>query len=369
MIRASSNGSARAGGSSSTSSPRRTPTACCAASPPISASPPRAPLPMWRRRSPPPAPPRRRWRSSTIWRRPGARTRKRPRRCWDGWRRSRACGSSSPFAASRPTFPAPARVTLQDVERLGEADARALFLRRAGDQFAADPALPGLLQRARRPSVVDRAARRQRRRQVELAGPRRRLERPSRRHAATRGGRRPQDEPAGLARPFARRAQSAERGASPDPPDGAAAGRHVRGRQPHDPQRRRADERGARRGDGSKTRASPAAPTAAGGCLRRCGRRCSPIFRPRPQTGRGSIKLFLARAAIGRERRDGQMGRRERTKLIAEAGNLDAMIGVVAAETELPEGILDAVLGPRRVPSVHRPRFDRVPAGGGEAVS
>jgi hypothetical protein len=36
--------------------------------------------------------------------------------------------------------------TLRNVEQLQDADARALFLRHAGDQFAADPALPGLLK-------------------------------------------------------------------------------------------------------------------------------------------------------------------------------------------------------------------------------
>ena len=44
-----------------------------------------------------------------------------------------------------PKLPSPGARTLRDVERLGDADARALFLRHAGDQFAADPALPGLL--------------------------------------------------------------------------------------------------------------------------------------------------------------------------------------------------------------------------------
>jgi tetratricopeptide (TPR) repeat protein len=44
-----------------------------------------------------------------------------------------------------PKLPAPGARTLRDVEQLGEADTRALFLRHAGDQFAADPALPGLL--------------------------------------------------------------------------------------------------------------------------------------------------------------------------------------------------------------------------------
>ena len=36
--------------------------------------------------------------------------------------------------------------TLRNVEQLQDADARALFLRGSGDQFAADPALPGLLK-------------------------------------------------------------------------------------------------------------------------------------------------------------------------------------------------------------------------------
>jgi len=44
-----------------------------------------------------------------------------------------------------PKLPAPGARTLRDVERLGEADSRSLFLRHAGDQFAADPALPGLI--------------------------------------------------------------------------------------------------------------------------------------------------------------------------------------------------------------------------------
>ena len=34
---------------------------------------------------------------------------------------------------------------MQDVERLSGRDARALFPRHAGEQFAGDPALPGLL--------------------------------------------------------------------------------------------------------------------------------------------------------------------------------------------------------------------------------
>jgi tetratricopeptide (TPR) repeat protein len=45
-----------------------------------------------------------------------------------------------------PNLPDPGACTLQDVERLGDADARALFLRHAGDHFGSDPALPGLLK-------------------------------------------------------------------------------------------------------------------------------------------------------------------------------------------------------------------------------
>jgi hypothetical protein len=44
-----------------------------------------------------------------------------------------------------PKLPGPGARTLRDVEQLQDADARALFLRHAGDHFAADPALPGLL--------------------------------------------------------------------------------------------------------------------------------------------------------------------------------------------------------------------------------
>ena len=45
-----------------------------------------------------------------------------------------------------PHIPGPGARTLQDVERLDDNDARALFLRHAGDQFAADPALLDLLR-------------------------------------------------------------------------------------------------------------------------------------------------------------------------------------------------------------------------------
>jgi TIR domain len=45
-----------------------------------------------------------------------------------------------------PKLPGPGARTLRDVERLQDADARALFLRHAGDQFDRDPALPGLLK-------------------------------------------------------------------------------------------------------------------------------------------------------------------------------------------------------------------------------
>ncbi len=45
-----------------------------------------------------------------------------------------------------PHIPGPGALTLQDLERLGDGEARALFLRHAGSQFAADPALPDLLR-------------------------------------------------------------------------------------------------------------------------------------------------------------------------------------------------------------------------------
>ncbi len=45
-----------------------------------------------------------------------------------------------------PNIPGPGAVTLQDVDRLSEADARALFLRRAGDHFATDFVLPDLVR-------------------------------------------------------------------------------------------------------------------------------------------------------------------------------------------------------------------------------
>ncbi len=78
----------------------------------------------------------------TPWRRV---SRARPRLCPGGWRRSTGCGSSSPFAASRRTFPAKAPSRCR-TSNGSTKPTRALFLRRAGGQFAADPALPDLLR-------------------------------------------------------------------------------------------------------------------------------------------------------------------------------------------------------------------------------
>ena len=57
--------------------------------------------------------------------------------------------------------------------------------------------------------------------------------------------------------------------------------------------------------------------------------------------------------------------------MIAEAGNLDAMIGVAAAgEPALPRGLSDAAVdGLTQLHRIHRPGFVRFPAGGCEAIS
>ena len=84
-----------------------------------------------------------------------------------------------------PNLPDPGACTLQDVERLGDADARALFLRHAGDQFAAARAAR-LHRRSQWPPAVDRAARRQCAGQTRPARLGRRLERPASRSVAAR---------------------------------------------------------------------------------------------------------------------------------------------------------------------------------------
>ena len=80
------------------------------------------------------------------------------------------------------------------------------------------------------------------------------------------------------------------------------------------------------------------------------------------------VKLFLLRAAKGQE--IGTGGWEEaRDEVVAEAGNLDAMIGLSLRQTPLPQGVLGRGAGPRPVPCAYRPRFDRILAGGGEAAS
>ena len=138
--------------------------------------------------------------------------------------------------------------TLRNVEQLEDADARALFLRHAGDHFAADPALPGLLKALDGHPLSIELLAVNAQGKADLKGLAadwndRRADLLRRGAANARNNDLPR-----FARSFARPARSAEPRPSPDPADGALAGRHVGGRQPHDPERRRADKRGARRG-------------------------------------------------------------------------------------------------------------------------
>ena len=126
-----------------------------------------------------------------------------------------------------PQLPGPGALTLQDVAQLGEDDARSVPAP-CGRPVRRRPCPASPAQRARWPSVVDRAAGSQRRRPGGSQRTCHRLDEAARRDAATiRRGRQSADQPARLARYFARRAQSTERSASPCPPDGAVAGRHV----------------------------------------------------------------------------------------------------------------------------------------------
>ena len=96
--------------------------------------------------SPLPAAPRRPWRSSTIWKRHGAAIRLATETLLGRLAAFERLRLVITVRGDTPHIGGHGALTLQDVEQLDDTDARALFLRHAGDQFAADPALSRLLR-------------------------------------------------------------------------------------------------------------------------------------------------------------------------------------------------------------------------------
>jgi tetratricopeptide (TPR) repeat protein len=243
-----------------------------------------------------------------------------------------------------PKLPGRGARTLANVERLGDAEARALFLRHAGDQFAADPALPGLL------AALDGHPL-----SIELL-------------AANAAGK--PDLRGVLADWNVRRADLLQHGGADDRRTSlrasltlsldalgpwSAAHRLFRlmallpdGMADDDSRTILTDGMPTKeeRGAGSKLENARLASRPDGRW-----RLLAPVrealladFPPEPDDRARLIKMFLARAAKGRNA-GGSGWRDARDELIAEAGNLDAMIGVAAKETELSEGVSDAAFG------------------------
>ena len=267
-----------------------------------------------------------------------------------------------------PNVPDQGAVTLQDVERLGDGDAYALFLRRAGDQFAADPALPGLL------GALDGHPL-----SIELL-------------AANAAGK---SNLKGLAADWNdRRADLLQRGAAddrktslrvsldlslaalnpPSPahrlirlmallPDGMA---DADSRTILTDSQQTAQERGAAgklesarlasRPDGRWRLLAPIRELLLADCP------------PEADDRTRLVRLFLVRAAKGQEIGTGRW-EEARDEVVAEAGNLDAMIGVALRQTSLPERVLGRSFGPRLVPWGDRSCFDRIATDGGKATS
>ena len=243
-----------------------------------------------------------------------------------------------------PNIPAPGAVALGDVEQLGDADARALFLRRAGDQFAADPALPDLLRALDgHPLSIEL-----------LAG-----------NAAGRSNLK------GLAADWTdRRADLLRHGAADNRKTSLSASLRLSldALRPSSAAHRLIRlmallPDGMSEAD-SRTTLSDSAPTREerGAALRLESARLAsrpdgrwrllaPVretlfadFPPEAQDRTRLVKLFLARAALGSNAGTSRWGKVSEG-LIAEAGNLDAMIGVAVTEAELPDGVSPAIRG------------------------
>ena len=258
--------------------------------------------------------------------------------------------------------------TLRNVEQLQDADARALFLRHAGDQFAADPALPGLLKALDGHPLS-----------IELL-------------AANAQGK---ADLKGLAADWNdRRADLLRRGAANDRKTSlrASLDLSLAALDPPSPAHRlirlmallldgmsEADSRTIL-SDGEPTREERGA--AARLETARLASRASGRWRllapiretlladcpPEAEDRTRLANVFLRRAALG-EHAGTNKWNDVREQVTAEAGNLDATIGVAAREPELPDKPLGGGDWASSVASLYGPRFLRFPTGRREAVS
>ena len=243
-----------------------------------------------------------------------------------------------------PYIPSPGACTLRDIERLEEDEARALFLRRAGEHFAADPALRDLL------TVLDRHPL-----SIELhAG--NATGRKNLRELASDWNKRRGDlwlHGAAKDRRTSLRASLELSLAALDPPspphrlirllallpDGmseADACTTLADGEPTNEERRAAARleaaRLASRPDDRWRLLAPIRETLLA------------YFPPEPDDRERLIKLFLPRAANGGNVGTDRWGE-ARDEVIAEAGNLDAIVAVALRELLLPEGAFEAVWG------------------------
>ena len=240
-----------------------------------------------------------------------------------------------------PLLPAPGALILQDIEPLAYADACALFLRYAGDQFAADPALPDLLRALDgHPLSIEllaaNAAGRADLTAVFLDWKR------FREKLLWRGD----DEPSlraslelslkALRQPSAEHRLIRVMALLPDGMADRDCAACLSDGQPSD------EESDAARGlENGPPRQPPRRPLAAAGP----GPRKPPAhFPPEPGDRARLIKLFLERACQGKKVRTRDWSN-AREELLAEAGNLDAIIEIAVNEPKLPDALLPAVVG------------------------
>ena len=247
-----------------------------------------------------------------------------------------------------PKLPGAGARTLRNVEQLQDADARALFLRHAGDHFAADPALPGLV------SALDGHPL-----SIELLAANAQGKLDLRGLAADWNDRRTDllRHVAGNDRLTSLRASLDLSLAALDPP--SSPHRLIRLMALLPDGMSDADSRTILN-DGAPTREERGAAArleTARLANRPDGRwrLLAPIretlladFPPEAEDRARLVSTFLRRAALG-DYAGTDKWSDVRDELTAEAGNLDAMIGVAATESELPEGLWPAVIGLREL--------------------
>ena len=247
-----------------------------------------------------------------------------------------------------PKLPGAGARTLRNVEQLQDADARALFLRHAGDHFAADPALPGLLSALDgHPLSIELLA-------ANAQG------KPDLKGLAADWSHRRADllrHGAGNDRKTSLRASLDLSLAALDPP--SAPHRLIRlmallpdGMSDADSRTILNDGEPTREERGAAARLETARlanrPDGRWRLLAPIRETLLADVPPEAEDRARLVSIFLRRAALG-DYAGTDKWSDVRDELTAEAGNLDAMIGVAARESELPEGLWPAVIGLREL--------------------